>query len=236
MSGTILSTTRNDDGLYTLTVEQNNNSTLVLNQKYIRIDTSGSSLPSEAEEKEQSQMELDKMNGKKQKPEEIIHLYAKRLRSQVYLIGMIGAFLEKDEKNVRSVKAVYIPINHIDNDVIAKRMLAFLHSMFMTEEDVHKRLVQVTHNDPSKFVNNNDIIDAVFVSALYTPQFRLPYDIPSTAKDGITGDNRDFIRTLYKPQTIPSSPVVPRLKSNNPYFIVLAMLVIAAIIYYAMRK
>jgi len=237
MSGVISSTTRNDDGLYTLTVEFNNK-TKVLDTKFVRFDTTGSLLPSEVEEKELQQIDLDRMNGKKQKPEDKIPTFAKRLRSQIYL-GLFNAFMEKDGNNARAVKAVYIPIKQIKSDVDAKRVLAFLHSMFMTEKDVHGRLVQVTQNDPSKFdENNDDIVFGLFTSALYTPQFRLPYDVPSTAaQDGITGDNRDLIRASYEPQTIPTSPVVPSSSTKvNPLFIVLALLVIAAIIYYAMRK
>ncbi len=232
MGAQLSSATRGDDGLYTVTVLQNDKP-LPIQGKYIRFDTTGATLP----EKEFV------MTREELKPDEKLPKLAEMTRSQA-LTGMyLSAIFEYEGGKKGEVRAVYVPVDMIrktsrkgagDKDR-SKTVLALLHSMFMSEKDIYNRLVQVS-TKPGGFDNDSEMFDLV-TSALYTPEFRLPYDVPNGVQDGVTGDNRDLLRALYSPQEIPSKPVVPSSGSVNPLLILLAFVVVVAIVvYFVMRK
>lgn len=230
MGAQFSSATRGDDGLYTVSVLQNGKA-LPMQGKYIRFDTTGATLP----EKE------FKMTGKELKPDEKLPQLAEMVRSQMLTKMALSAIFENEEGKKNAVRAVYVPVDIIrktskggvDKDR-SKTVLALLYSMFMSEKDIYNRLVQVS-TKPGGFDNDSEMFDLV-TSALYTPEFRLPYDVPNGVVDGVTGDNRDLLRALYSPQEIPSKPVVPSSGSANLLLILLALVVVVAIVYFLMRK
>lgn len=230
MGGKFSSAARDESGLYTVSVLQGDKA-VTLKSKYIRFDTSGGTLPQEE----------FKMDGRQPKPEEVIPKMAKMVRSQMLLMMYFEAVLETEDSSNRAVRAVYVPVDKIkvskkgEEINRSKTVLALLRSLFMSENDVYNRLVQVSNNDPKRFEKDSEVLDLI-TSALYIPEFRLPYDVPNGVQNGVTGDNRDLLRAAYSPPEIPSKPVIPSsFASVNPLYILLAIIALVAILYFVLR-
>jgi hypothetical protein len=152
---------------------------------------------------------------------------AKLMRSQTALTIAFRALLDK--KDDVKVTAVYVPVDKITNPEDAKLLMAYLHVMYMSEEEVIQRMTKAMAGNLTKKRSDQEQTKLI-INAFYSPMFRLKFDAPpGTTYQKKMNDSRDIILTkAYNPMKIPNKPTFPP-KIN--WVVVILVIVIVLFMY-----